>query len=457
MNSSLRYINKLIMHPYAKIVFWVLLLTLGSFVFYLRYPFAYNYPNFYAEDGDILYRNIIESGLIRGTLTLFNGYLVVGQYFVLHFASIINEIFGNGFITMPKAIAISSYVYLSAICSLPYVLFQKRMGVAWSILCVIALWLFPLGGWDYVVIGTIGNLKFSFIYVATLLIIYRNDTNLSDSKTKLIITDILLAICVFTNIVVIAILPFALIRYWSNIKTTFKTKQITKVTLDQVSIIILISLSVLYALFVYLKGIPKIPGYLDGPLRFEALIDIVYRSSIYGVIFPLSAGLNDYIVIMMIALLLALFIFKIKHSYVYVTIVFSIFVSVISFVINRPGVTAFYSDYTLDGGPGQYFYAGAMLFVFAVFYASSSFANNCRPFDKYMIIAVILIYISIIFPYAGTRLNTYSDTNSTRPTIYSEAYRVCSQSPTSKYVEFNIFPYDPWSFSVERELLCART
>lgn len=436
------------------LLFWFLLILVCAVIFYLRYPFNYHYSNFYAEDGTIFVKNILDEGPIKGALSLFNGYLVIGLYLLTDFAMFINSLFGQGFETLAKALAVVSYVFWGVVVTLPFLLFRRQLGTTLSLLAVALLAIVPAGGYDYAMIGTIGNLKFAFFYVATLLVVYRNQTSLVKKGWQFIIIDALLMLCVLTNVIVVAVLPFALWRYRDKIKGLFKKTKATlkSLSLGHYSLFLLALLSSTYVISVYARGIPEMPGYLDEPLIASALLDVLYRGSVYGLTFAVNVFMNDYVATLLLVASLVLFIIS-RHRITLLFIAYAIAVNVLGFALNRPGITHLFQAYAADGGPGLFFYAGTLLFVFAVVYVVKDWFRSQKVLTKAVVAVCTLIFCITVLPASGVGKLSYTNINSTRPTLAAEVERVCGL-PVTSTVEVGVYPAVNWTLTLPREQVC---
>lgn len=446
-----RRINK---YPTAILLLsWFSIVLLGAFIFYLRYPYAYEAANFYAEDGTVFMYNILKEGPIVAAFSLFNGYLIIGQYIVAEIGLLINLLFGSGFETAPKAIAVASYLFWGFVCSLPYLLFRKKMGIVLSLLTFILLTIVPMGGYDYAVIGTIGNLKFAFLFIASMLIVYRNQKDLVKTWWQFLLVDTAILLCVLTNIVSIALLPFMLWRYIATIKSWAKVKDLVKnLSFQHYSLIGILLVSSIYLIFVYLRGIPKMPGYLDEPIIIESLVNILSRGSIYGILFPVNALLNNMIVLIFIVGIIITSLLN-KHRAVLVFFGLAILVNVLGFTLNRPGITHLFKTYAIDGGPGLFFYGGTMIFVFGLMFALSDWFMSQKYSSKIIISLAIIGYALLVAPAAGSGGNSYRSIINTRPTLVSEVDRVCNFSSGSS-VEIGIYPAINWTMTLDRSQVC---
>lgn len=433
-----------------------LLVIAGALVFYLRYPFAFEAANFYAEDGKIFMKNLIEFGPVVGLFQLFNGYLIVGQYLVGVAALVINELLGSGFVTLPKAMAVASYLFFGFVCVLPWILFRKRLGVALSFIVVVLLWATPLGSYDAAVIGTIGNLKFSFLFIAVLLVVYRNDELLCRYRWQFIVVDTALLLCVCTNIVAIGLLPLTLIRYRKAIAENIKKRSLgvllkSLATPGMATLLILALVAAVYIVIVYINGIPKQPGYLDQPLDPRGLLPLTYRATAYGVFFPVNHLMTGVFEAIAVVGLLAVFLIS-KYRMVTAVVLTALTLNIIGFVYNRTGVTLHFLSFNDGAWPGHFFMAGTMIVIFGLGYmAKGVFKRLTISRRVYAVCASIAIF-ALVLPVTGfTRSNPYE---STRPALAAEVERVCSTRDEEVTIE--IYPVAGWTMELNRDEACSR-
>lgn len=421
----------------------------------MRYPLNFDIPNFYAEDGSVFVENILDKGWLAALLTPFNSYFVVLQYGTVYAGMVINQLVGSGFDTLPKAIAIASYLSLALVCTLPWILFWKRLGVIWTVLAILFLLFVPLGASDFTVIGTIGNLKFAFFFAAFLLALYRVDTELCPEHSKRIyVVDFLLLLCLFTNILVVALLPLVLYRYRNLLRSLISASLFRAIKQNPglISVGLLGFISLVYIVTVTLLGIPEMKGYLDGPLHLKGLINALYRSSWYGVLYPFYTTMNFIAIIGLLLLTPAILMVK-KYRTVSFFGLWAIFISAAGFVMNRPGVTEFFLQYTADGGPGQFFYGSTMIFIFLIFYLSADWFNGLKWKAKVLTIFAIAVYAAWAFPYAGDGLRSYARYSS-RPTIYQAIEAACSKQDGPNRIQLEIYPAPEWQMDIDKEIVC---
>jgi len=438
-------------HPLLVTLIGGLLLTLiGAYIFYERFPYAVSAANLYAEDGSIFVKNVYDKGFLPAAATLFNGYLVIGQYIILGGALLINAVLGHGFGSIAKSLAAASYLFLGFTCALPWVLFRRKIGALLSALALLLLTLLPLGGYDYAVIGTLGNLKFAFLFIAALLVIYRNDTGLCKKTAQLIAVDVALLLCVLTNAVCVAVLPFLLWRYRQDIKVLFTKWRLPKLTLGHYSAIVMLLVSFVYIVAVYLHGIPKMPGYLDGPFEKPPLIAILFRGSIYGLLFPVYGLLNDHLAVAIMALCTGLAIWS-RDRMAYIIMIVGILASVLGFALNRPGVTGLFHTYLSDGGAGLFFYGGTLLFTFGVAYASRGWFNKLPLIRRGVVAIAVVLAFFVMLPAAGLRTTSYHMYMG-RPTLKQEVARACATG--QNMVQLKLYPTEGWNLRLQRDKVC---
>lgn len=441
-------------HPrLCDLVAVVLLVGVTTTVILLRYPPALSIPNFYAEDGTVFLQNIFEKNLFGAITTPFNGYFVAGQYLVAGSAVAVYEVLGLPFYLLPSLVALASGAFLGLTVSLPFLLFRMELGWRLSLAVVAVSAFFPLTSSDYAVVGTIGNLKFAFMYWAFLFVIYRN-MHYRD-KAKTILSDGVLLLCVLTNITTVALLPFLLWPYRRRIIALIKKpRSLTGVRgymrADTVGLAVLLPGSVLYAITMYLRGIPVLPGYLDAPYVWAATVKILYRVTFYPFLFPLSKHLNDVIVIIiLLAMLWAVLYLNKKSRLTFLFALFAIFVATISFVVTRPGVGEFMLKY--GASPDQFFYAQGLIFVFACAWVLKNYTIN-QHHGVYLAVVVVAV-LAATAPFASSygRNKVLYDS---RGSAYTNITSQCNYDRSAKAVVIPIYPAAGWNWKVDRKVAC---
>ena len=423
-------------------------------IFALRNKGVFVAPNFYAEDATIFSNNILTQNPLDAITTLFNGYWVVGQYLLIYIAWLINAIFFGDITSLPISISITSCLFLGLVASMPYLLFRRSLGSLLAGLLVIASSLIPMGSSSYFIIGTIANLKFIFLYIAFLLILYRN--TVVNSKFKLYIIDFLLLICVLTNIIAIFLLPFTLYPYRKKIALIFKTKKPKKLKPGPltISLFLVLVLSFLYTLTVYAKGIPSLPGYLDGPYKPEATLPIVQRATLHTWLYPITDMFRNRLTVCLLFLVVSsAWIYRKKDRTIILFSLWSIVISTGLFVMNRTGVSDYYLNYGHKGGTDQFFYTQNLIFMFITVWLIREWFNKKTTLTKGFISFGFIIFMIWAIPYGNSqqRANViYGELG----TFKNDVDKACHLDQRDSDVHVQIYPSLDWDWDIARTKVC---
>jgi hypothetical protein len=454
--------NYIIKHKKITLILtFMAIWIIASTVFYLRFPNNYIFPNFFAEDGQHFTQNIIDKGFIGGLLTPFNGYFIFGIYILTGIGFIVNDIFFSGaFTNIPGSLAIVSYSFLGLCAALPILLLKDYLALPYRISIALLIAVLPFPSFDYGIIGTIGNLKFAFNYIAFLLILYR--INMPAKSHKIIAIDIILFICAFTTAGVYLILPFILLSKNLNIWQLIKDKKIKTIFIDYrisfFSAIALAGLCISQIVFIVLNGIPKLPGYLDQPYDFSKTIEVfIARSYLYPFVSALYNHLSDILVVLMFTFVIALtVIYSTKNNWkLYVIGFISILTTSMVFVVNRTGTAFYYNNYSTSGFD-NFFYAQNFIAIVLAIMLLSDLSTRFNRISK--------LYISFLVVLALTacsiRTNTTYAPNDFMQyqirTIQEQAISQCNNS-SEKVLKFSVYPFSFLTMSEPRSELCTES
>lgn len=431
----------------GHILFSLIIVLLAACVFAFRYTPAFSHPNFYAEDGKVFLDNVLHKNVFAAVLSGFNGYLIAGLYVLVEFSVLISKLFGLEFYQLAQIMAITSCLFLGLTVSLPFILFRKQLGLLVSLGAVLISSFVAMPMFDYAIIGTIGNLKFAFLYWAFLFIIYRHLH--SQETNKVLFCDLVLLLAVLTYAPAIFLLPFILIPYLPSIKKMIISRSLKSITQPQIiSALVLMAISAIYLVIVYLKGIPKIPGYLDTPYQWDATIKIVYRSTWYAWLYPITATMRDSVTTVLLAIFVYVGIKNKANRYVTLLGIWSIFIATTSFVVNRPGISSYFLTYT--NSPDQFFYAQSLIFIFTTFWLIRKAVVSSTQTKTLFVIAIgLFLYWS--YPAGGSfgkTLSFYQSLGTARDTVNV----TCKSS--SKYVTLQEYPLEEWKWHIERSIVC---
>jgi hypothetical protein len=443
-------------HPRATQTSLFLLIWLAaSYVFFVRSPNNFTSPNFYAEDGIDYMRDILTQGPIQALANPFNGYFVVGLYLLGDLAQLIDKIFFAGeFVHLPKSIAVASYLFLGFCAALPLITLNKILKPAFLGIVILALTFVPMPLNDNVVIGTLGNLKFGFAFVAVLLIAKR--WSLPRTSKLIPLIDLGMLICAYTTVTVYLLLPFYLfcdglrprqLLQWA------KTWRLQNVSLWSSVIVVIVAL--LQILYVATHGIPKIPGYLDGPFQYSAAIEIfVSRSLLFGLIPFAYHHLNDIITIILTLSLVVAVSFMVRGWSLLLAIVcaYTAVLASVLFLVNRPGLSAMFDHYNWSG-PDQFFYAQTMLAIVMGVVLLQSAVKRLNK--RWLRIGSVSLAVALIV-FGAPRASFYGKDKAwerTLGTVYANAKAACKQP--GDIIKINSYPVQPWHMLGSRNQVCT--
>lgn len=443
----------------------VLAVTLTLF---WRFPNNVMHANFYAEDGSVFLQNVLDKGWLGAAFTPFNGYMVWGLYLLEGFGWLLNLVFGSSLLSLPGFFALAAIIFMATILSLPYLLFGTLFGRLKMLVVVIFGALLPLPLSPHVVIGTIGNQKWIFFYLAFLLVLYRIFRHKQLSLPKVLVIDAALLICAYTNSTTYALVPLLFMPYLQNAWQQHK-KSLPKALLTQLrryEVLSLIGLCVLLlpqVIYVSLHGIPAIPGYLDTPYKASRTIEVFgNRSLLFGLTHIVNGYLNDWLVLIMLAVLIGLAI-NVLRGRAKITFFVGIYAALVAsalFVINRPGITDFFMNYDYSGsGPDQFFYTQTLIMylplVLVVFAAARLLPwyvlrNGAVTLFVLLVIASGLIS-NVKFGEPWRNASVFENATST---FIDQSLKSCTQH--KRKVSVILYPYESGQFQLTApfSLLC---
>jgi hypothetical protein len=397
---------------------------------YRRFPLYINEPNFYAEDGSVFAQNIMQHGFLSALLTPFMGYFIVGLYMLEGLGFAVNSIFlGGNILNLPLAFAVVSHAFWAGVSCLPILLFWRDIKhKSYLILISIALVLVQLPSFNYAILGTIGNYKFAFLFIAFLLLVKRH---MLPEKSKLFYAiDALLVVCAFTNMTVYLLLPFALLRYWPKRK---KLDMAFVLRLLQnrsfISLVVMGLLVVVQIVYILLHGgVTVSKGYMDEPFEHQKTIELfVQRTFLFPFTYIASKHLNDVIVVILfLAALWGLWKVTRKDDRPILFFgLYSAFVGTALFVSQRPGVTRFFSNYQTSG-TDQFFYAQNWIFLFIVLFMVAR-AMERKVGVRWRIMTVLVLIASPVCVLAHNDFGRGMTSQRATGALWYNAQVICSR------------------------------
>lgn len=429
----------------------LIVVALSSYVFALRYPPAFSIPNFYAEDGKVFLDTAIRNNVIESIFTGFNGYLISGLYILAEAAVFIQDIFNLPFYQLPVVLAVLSCIFLGLTAALPYLLLRKQLGTILSLVAVLFGTLMVMPSFDYAIIGTIGNLKFLFLYWVFILILYRN--NHSTNIRRTVVADLLILLSIFTYAPAIAMLPFGLWPYRDKllkvVRNRFKDWRYV-LTPYVLSMMALFVISGLYIIAVYINGIPKIPGYLDTPYDFDATFKILYRVTWYEWLFPISSTMRDLVSIGLVGIVAFYGLKQRATRFVTAFAFWAIFIGTASFVANRPGISSYFLMY--GPNPDQFFYAQPLVFMVMCLFIIRPFIARNKLYNNAILLFAVFLFVWWALPATGSfggNRNIYEGLGTAKENVQ----RACKQQRGDKVV-VQSYPSLDWKWIIEKSIAC---
>lgn len=437
----------------------------ASLLAYIRYTTYIDAPNFYAEDGSVFAKNIMEKGFLEALVTPFNGYFISGLYLLESFGFAINNLLFNGsLLSLPAALGIASYMFWGFLSVLPLLLFWNNFkNKLWPILLSVCLAFLPLPTYNYAIIGTIGNYKFAFLFIAFLLLIKR--LQLKQPSKSLYFIDAALILCAFTNAAIYLLLPFALLGYWPG-RTKFLTTRFWKSLLRNkgfLSLLILYAFAALQVLYIVAKGgIEDMPGYLQEPYQWAKTIEIfLHRSILFPLDHLLLKDLSNLLVVGGIAGL-GILLYKLAkredRSVLFLGI-FAILGSVLLFVTQRPGVSHHFNGYA-SSGPDQFFYAQNMILLFVLFYIVGRYVDgrgHVKRFDGPRAIIFLLLSLIILSSIVGNDMNRGELMNRSTGSLGYAIQEQCRAQPEATKLDVPLYPVGAQSLPLSAKTYCPQT
>lgn len=451
---------------------YLLLVFIVTLTLIWRFPNNIFYANFYAEDGSVFLQNIIDKGWLHALVTPFNGYSVIGMYLIEGFGWILNVLFGHeGLLSLPAYFALASIIFMASVIALPYLLFRKSFGVAKTLIIVLFGALVPLPSSPHIVIGTVGNQKWMFMYLAFLLVLYRLKNYKKLSLYALLCVDIGLLISAYTNTTVYLLIPLLAIPYLHEVWVTRRKgvmNVIRKLIMrpDTISLVLLIILLLPQVLYVALNGIPKLPGYLDSPYNFQRTIEIfIHRTYLFGITSLFNKYMSDLVVLGIFGVIVALgwrYLKKFERTAFFIGL-YAAGVASALFVLNRPGVSDFFFGYMRYGsGPDQFFYAQTLimyipivLLAFALAYLIKNAAYRYAAI--FLFVAFVVLSAVISNAILVERWRNASVFENDGRTFINQSIVACNQRKGDT-LNVVVYPYSNGQFdlAVKRSLVCNK-
>ncbi len=452
----------------ATTLIYIGLTFLVGLVLYWRLPNNVDHANFYGEDGSIYLQNIIDKGWLRAIFSDFNGYFIVGLYAICAVAMTANTVFfGSGLLSLPVWFAITSIATLAAAITLPYLLFRKTIGTKITLAAIALGALLPLPMSPHIVIGTVGNQKWVFMYIAFLLALYRLLHWRTMSLKSAILLDAALLVCAYTNSTAYVLVPFLAIPYtwdWWRAKRRYVALRRLLRTRTLWSLLGLGILLIPQVLYVAIRGIPKMPGYLDNPYQLEKTIEIfINRTYLFGATHIVNGKMNDFIALVGFGMLVFIILrFCTAQEKLIISLgLYAAGMASVLFVLNRPGVSEHFFGYKPGGsGPDQFFYAQTLIMTIPLLLAGQALLRQIpnRHVQNWFFaggIGALVIAGLVSNAVFGELWRNYNVFDSATGTFADQALTACNQKNEQLTIPVYPYPDGRFALTVGRYRVCT--
>ncbi|MDD4351703.1 MAG: hypothetical protein PHU71_01835 [Candidatus Gracilibacteria bacterium] len=425
-------------------------------IFYLRFPYPFQYPNFYAEDAAVLLDNILHNGFLPSLFSKFNGYPILGLYSLAGIAILLNKIFLTDFANLPIFFCITANLFFAGLVSLPVILFHSKIKTHFLLILVLLSAFVALRGWEYVIFGVIGNTKFLFLYLAFLLVGYR--LTQQDNKKSLLLVDLGLLICALTNLVSYALIFVIYLSYLYQLLTKQKS---LKTLYKQPAFIsaMIMGFVLLYPVFNLLtQGSLEKSTYMSDPYVYSKTIDIfIGRSIVFPLIVMKYHFMNNIIIcLLFLGLMGGALLWSRKNLWIHLLAFYAILINNVLLVSARPGIHAFFDNFQ-GQGPSQYFYAQNLIAIFSItLIAYDAFYSKSKPKLAKSFAVLIILLISVHIPFAAFvgRTNKLSLAPLIKIGSFKENIQIACNVSNEAEIAVSIYPNQNQQIILPRNLIC---
>jgi hypothetical protein len=402
----------------------------------LRYPAYLKYPNFYAEDGTVFFRDVVAHP-IKSLLLGFNGYPIVGLRIISICALFLSFfLFFHNLTSFVIILSILSYLLWASLGYYTFIVLSKLVNSRFAFLGSLLVVLIPLNGWNYAILGTLGNLKFAFIYFGFLSVVNK----LADQKWNLT-SFLIFLISVLTNPLVLIFLPLTLL---ASLDLKLSRNRIDYFLLAPFLIIMI-------AIFRSVKQTSMPLDYSQGEFTPSQFLEIIVSRTLA---FPISS--NYYLSLgnlnlIIVSILVSVILF---YKY-YLSLIILLLCSTISFVIisARHNLIPFFSGYK-DSGPAQFFYAQNMIVIFILILFLGKKLSHLDKNKSMIAVLILTLFLASNFRGIGFGFATENyKWHTTFGNIGDNLGKACKISRNTQ-IKITIMPGFPWTLPLAKEIHC---
>jgi hypothetical protein len=339
--------------------------------------------------------------------------------------------------------ALISYLFWASLSMFTFFVLKNFVDRPLQYLGALLILLTPLSGWNYAILGTIGNLKFGFLYIAFLLMIKRI-TEYEWTR----INKIIYICCIFTNPMAIIFLPGFLYS---------RESQFTKKRMDLIIAFALVLVTIIIVRTAARYPLPD--EYASGAWTSTQFLEVIIGRTVF---FALAAdfyqNLSTFIVGLLFLIVFATSLSRNNRNRFYgiVAIGTAITASLI-LMFTRGGLNLFYNGYK-DPGPAQFFYPQNMIIIFAfiILLGGSNFYSKKQLRWKFVSSSFLLL-LYLLFNMQGIGFNGIGVNGAwqtEKGSINQNLQKLCN-SRESKEINIPIMPGEPWVMSMPRNEVCS--
>jgi len=422
---------------------WFFSFALLTVVTVFRYPVYWRIPNFYAEDGTVFFKSVNNNGL-QSIFETFNGYPIIGLRFLtsLSYYFALYPKFGN-LELVAVWMSIISYGFWAFLSIFTFSVLKHyvdfRLGILGAVLVLCA----PLNGWQYAILGTLGNLKFSFSYIAFLLLLSRLKTQSWTNSNKFFYV-----VCILTNPIAIIFLPgFLISMKWNPMR-------VTKIDFFFAGTVLL----VFARIYSSAQNFPLPASYKSGTWGLANLFEVILGRTVY---FPFAADqYQNFSIVFMIFTSLFVYIIFLKYPNankysVAVGVTTAILITTI-FIVTRGGFSTFYDQFK-DPGPAMFFYPQNMVILTStiIFLGGTPFYSHINSSARISFcILILLVFLSLNAKGIGFNNTGVNGDWQTNQGSVKDNQAISCLNLEMDEVSIPILPGTPWSVTVPRSQVC---
>lgn len=430
-------------------------------IFFVRNPDPWVNPTIYAEDGWYV-RCVFKGGFWDALLAARPDYLAFGNVFLGWLSVETCRIcFDSNVLLLPQIIAVVSWTFFAVAVSLPVLLMRNYLRLRYLLVLWLVTSFVPLERIDNEVLGRLCNTGYAFLYIAVVLLWYRN--NAAARTASFAATDVSLWVCAATNPLCLAILPLA---GWRYLRLKLQQREGFLAIISRRDFVSLCFLALACVPVAHRVITAKSVAAEAGPPPWDSVVELVFaRNFLYPLVHSFYGHLNHALAVsLFITSLLLLLLFHQRSSrelYLMCGLVLVLMAAML--VTGRAWLVPYVAGY----GPSfvhRYFYVqGLLVLLMAVRLGADVMENPRWPqwlrVAPLALLAVFFANIDRQSSYGSpspemTALGTFP--SSLRRAVDNGQFTNGGRpgDPNGRFVWTRIYPADaPWSIALPRDVV----